>query len=77
MFLKYVLREPNDGMVRFLGTGRIERDGLHGLSVYDDANVLKQDLSGTAIRSWNAVGPNGKSIDSDIEDRDRKRLAYR
>ena len=42
MFLKYVLREPNDGMVRFLGTGRIERDGLHGLSVYDDANVLKQ-----------------------------------
>jgi hypothetical protein len=74
VFMKYILREPNDGSVRFLGTGRIERDGLHGLSVYDGANTLRHDLTGTTIRSWNVLGPNGRSIDNDIEVQDLERL---
>jgi hypothetical protein len=74
VFMKYILREPDDYMVRFLGAGKIERDGSHGLLVYREDGTLRDDLSGARIRSWHVVGPNSKSIDNDVEPRDAARL---
>ena len=63
VFLKYVLREPDDGVVHVLGSGRIERDGLAGVNVYDEDNRVIEYLSGTHFRSWCVLGPNERRID--------------
>jgi hypothetical protein len=71
---KYVLREPDNGPVHLLEAGTVQRDGLHGLIVRNEDGNVSAELSGARIRSWNTVGPDGSSIDSDIEPRDRERL---
>jgi hypothetical protein len=55
-------------------TGTVERDALSGVTVRDDHGAVIQSLSGIPIRSWNIIGPDGTSIDSDVIPEDIERL---
>jgi hypothetical protein len=72
---KYILRAPYHRSVRYLKAGVVERGGPQGLRVRDGNGVILQGLSGTQLRSWCIVGPDGESIDGDMlpEDFDRLR----
>jgi hypothetical protein len=74
LVFKYILREPHDGPIRLLEAGTIHRDGLHGLIVRNEDGTANGELSGDRIRSWNAVAPDGSSIDNDMEPQDHERL---
>ena len=50
----------NSGCMGRFTSGRVERMGQSGLSVYDRNGVLVEYFSGTSIRSWCAFGPEGR-----------------
>ena len=59
--LKFVLRRS--GCVGQLTSGRIERDGPDGLNVYTGPGGCRNDyISGSNLRSWCLLGPDGKSM---------------
>jgi len=72
--LKYILRNPEKPVVGFLKAGTVELHGMRSLTVRDQNGVLIDQLSGGRIRSWNIVGPDGASIDSDVVVEDYGRL---
>jgi hypothetical protein len=61
LYMLYILREGDSGVLR-IDSGRLERDGLAGLNVYDEQNKLIPGLSGTRIRSWAVIGPHGQRV---------------
>ena len=71
---RYILRSTVQSAVGSIETGTVERDALSGVTVWDDHGAVIQSLSGTLIRSWNILGPDGTSIDSDIVPQDLERL---
>jgi hypothetical protein len=71
---RYILRSTVQPAVGSIETGTVERDALSGVTVRDDHGAVIQSLSGTLIRSWNILGPDGTSIDSDIVPQDLERL---
>jgi hypothetical protein len=73
MVLRYILRSPANQAVELIESGSIERDGA-GLTVREQNGVVIEELSGNRIRSWNAVGPDGVSIDNEMVPGDFGRL---
>jgi hypothetical protein len=71
--LRYILRNPANQAVGSVESGSIKR-GLHGLIVRDQYGGVIEELSGSRIRSWNVVGPDGASIDNEMTPGDFDRL---
>lgn len=59
--LIYILQS---GVLGRLSAGRIERDGNAVINVYDRYDRLQPYFSGTKLRSWCVVGPNGLPVPS-------------
>lgn len=73
--LIFILRS---GVAGRLTTGRIERDGSAGLNVYSpDPQTINAYISGTNIRSWCVLGPQGKPLAGwcEILPEDRSRVS--
>jgi hypothetical protein len=59
--LVYVLSES--GVRGQLTSGRIERNGLRAVDVFDARGEWFEYLSGEKVRSWCVMGPKGEPID--------------
>ena len=74
--LVYVLH--HSGCVGRLTAGRVERDGLGPLNVYDRYGGVFEYLVDANLRSWCVFGPDGNPIDgwSKIVEEDVQRMAH-
>ena len=57
----FVLR--NSGCRGRISAGRVERTGSGELNCYDQYGILDAYFSGTNIRSWCVLGPDGQAVD--------------
>ena len=74
--LVFVLRRS--GFMGSLTAGRIERDGSGGINVYSGwgDGVINDYISGSNLRSWCALGLDGKPLPGweEIDARDRAQI---
>jgi hypothetical protein len=71
--LRYILRGTNQPL-QPIDCGIVERDGRGGLKVRSGHGIVLEHLSGSRLRSWCIVGPDGVSIDWDMSEGDDGRL---
>ena len=61
LVMVYIMRES--GCMGRFTSGRVERTGPRGVSVYDRSGDFVEYFSGPRIRSWCVFGPEGQRVE--------------
>lgn len=77
LVMVYIMRDS--GCTGCFTSGRVERTGQRGLSVYDRNGAFVEYFSGTGMRSWCTFGAGGQRVEgwSEVTPEDLPRILAR